>query len=204
MANYAKISSKTLRHLYRFSFVAIASHWAFQSIFYMDQTERLFKVILDISVTFIFHQVLRSFIEETRLSLIIAFLIAHSINFLLNGHLWGVLKHYDYVQTPREEFSDYTEALINRIENEPAFQQAIIYGGISRSEWSPSSDLDVRIVRHTGIRNAMRGCWFILCERSRALLVKFPLDIYLLDSHDSLAKMHSESNEGLSTEMLNL
>ncbi|RPJ59476.1 MAG: hypothetical protein EHM12_06905, partial [Dehalococcoidia bacterium] len=50
-AGYAKLKSKPLVWLLRYPFVAVMAHWAVQSLFYMDTTERWFKIGLDIGLT---------------------------------------------------------------------------------------------------------------------------------------------------------
>ena len=190
-SGYAKVESPLIQRLLNHPVVAVASHWTFQSLFYMDRTERWFKLALDGLLT-----VLGGVIISTRcpgrIAWTSAFLLAHTMNFLFNGQLWGVLKHYGLVTHSYDEFNEYVHTFRQRAQNEPAIKQAAIYGSLARNEWSPSSDLDARLIRHPGLGNGLQACWFLLRERSRAMLSRFPLDVYVLDSGVSLQKMNIE------------
>jgi hypothetical protein len=184
---YGKVRGGALRRIASFAPAAVLSHWAFQSLFYMDATERWFKLAIDlvlgVAATYVF-----SLWLPLGAALALGFLVAHTINFLCNGHLWGVLKHYGLVHTSAEDFDAYVRAFQERARRESSLRRVIVFGSVSRQEWSPSSDLDARVVRRPGLVNALRACWFVLCERSRALARPFPLDIYILDSAKALDK----------------
>jgi hypothetical protein len=45
----------------------------------------------------------------------------------------------------------------------------------------------VRFIRHPGVWNGLRACWFTLSERTRALFSGVALDAYVLDSEVALA-----------------
>jgi predicted nucleotidyltransferase len=186
--HYGKFRSKVLRSLFTSPLPAVASHWLFQSLFYMAPTERWFKIGLDIGLTLVFLLPLRQRLALAP-ALMFSFLAAHTLNFLFNGQLWGVLKQYDWVHTTPQAFEDYCAGLSQRGRREPSIRHLYAYGSLSRQEWTPSSDLDVRLVRYPGFSNGLRACWFVLRERSRALVAKFPLDIYVVDRLSDLQKL---------------
>lgn len=68
---------------------------------------------------------------------------------------------------------------------EPALVRASS-GSRERQAWKLGSDLDARLIRHAAFINGVRAVWFLLRERSRALIHWFPLDMYLFDSEASL------------------
>ena len=185
---YAKTNSKILQRLYRCPPFALVSHWAFQSIFYLDSTERRFKIGLDILLT-AFGALLLGIWFSWWISWSVAFFIAHTLNFLLNGHLWGVLKHYGLVRHSHTSFKGYVDGIVNRTATMPPIKYVVAYGSLSRGEWSAASDLDARVVRYPGQINGLRACWFLMGERTRALLAGFPLDMYLLDDERPLQKL---------------
>jgi hypothetical protein len=182
---YGNIKSPPLRYLFRFPLVAIISHWLFQGILYMDPTERYFKLTLDLVMFVILYGCL-SLIFNSLWMLFAAFLIAHTINFLFNGHLWGVLKHYGFIHHEEELFSLYRDKLFQRVQKEQSIKSIYICGSLIRNQYTPSSDLDIRLIRSPGFLNAMRICCFALLERSRAVLKKFPLDLYILDDTNEI------------------
>ncbi len=190
-SGYAKIRSAPLQRVLRHPFVGIASHWLVQSTTYMDRTERTFKLLLDGFMTLLFGLVLGRFLRRSS-AWIVAFLLAHTVNFLFNGHLWGLLKHYNRVRTSYQDFVDYYEAFRSRVEGEPSLAYAAVYGSLARGDWKPSSDLDVRLVRRPGLSNAWSACVFTMRERSHALIHRFPLDIYVVDDFGALEAMGLE------------
>ncbi len=188
---YAKFESSVMRRLLQNPAAALAMHWAFQSLFYMDMTERRFKLVLDAIGTLAAWLLLR-LVLPWQVALPTAFLLAHTANLLANGHLWGVLKHYGFVSNSYETFERYSQQLATRVQAEESIVYGAIYGSRVRSEWKPSSDLDVRLVRRSGFMSGVKACWFVLNERSRATWYRFPLDLYVLDSHAPLAAMRAD------------
>jgi hypothetical protein len=189
--HYGKFRSKFIRSVFSTPLPALASHWLFQSLFYMDPTERWFKIGLDCILTGLFLLLLRQRLALAP-ALLLSFLAAHTLNFLFNGQLWGVLKQYNLVHTTPQTFEEYCASLSRRARCEPSIYHLYAYGSLSRHEWTSSSDLDVRLVRRPGFRNGLRACWFVLRERSRALIAIFPLDIYIIDRNSGLGKLCSD------------
>jgi hypothetical protein len=192
--SYYKISnSRLLRPLLGNLFAAIAIHWTFQGLLYMDRTERLFKLGFDLVITLTLWPI---FVQIGQLStagsMLAAALAAHTCNFIINGQFWVVAKHFQLVTHSRQEFDAYVREVTGRIAAEPSFRYAAAYGSIARAGWNPSSDLDLRLVRYPGRRNGLRACWFVLRERATAFLRRFPLDIYMLDHYDGLRRMRGD------------
>jgi predicted nucleotidyltransferase len=191
LESYAKVTNPTLRKLLKHPAVALGLHWAFQSLFYMDTTERWFKLGMDLFLTLALGLALNRVIAGG-LAWMLGFLLAHTLNFLFNGQLWGVLKTYGYVQLSYAEFIQYVEQVGRRAANEASIERLVVYGSLARKEWSPASDLDARILRRPGFMNGIRACWFLTKERSLALFHRFPLDLYVVDDIRSLASLRAD------------
>jgi predicted nucleotidyltransferase len=192
-AGYAKVRPGAVRRLLKSPWVAVASHWTFQSLFYMDPTERWFKIGLDLLLTVAGALLLGIWLPGV-VPWAMAFALAHTLNFLFNGQLWGVLKHFGLVSFSADQFGQYTQGLRQRARSEPSIRRFLVYGSLVRGEWSSSSDLDARVLRHPGLVNGLRSCWFLMRERTRALFARFPLDIYVADSERSLGKLCPEES----------
>ncbi len=191
---YYKVShNPILRTLLRSPVFALAVHWIFQGMLYMDRTELLFKLSLDLSLTIIFWLLLSLLLGLSwGWALLAAFPIAHTVNFLFNGQVWVVLRCFHLISHRRAEFDAYLARLSSRIQSEPSIRWAAAYGSLVREQWHPSSDLDVRMVREPGIHNGLRACCFTMGERTRALFCGFPLDVFLLDGPSKLARMRDD------------
>jgi predicted nucleotidyltransferase len=157
----------------------------------MDLTELCFKLGIDILLTILF-----SFIFSIWLPLafavLLSFFLAHSINFLFNGQIYVVLKHFGDVSHELSEFTQYILALKSRLSRESSIQWAAIYGSMTRGELKKTSDLDIRLIRYPGFTNGLRACWFILLERTRATLDHFPIDYLVLDSPRLLNRLRPD------------
>jgi thymidylate kinase len=177
-AGYAHLRSPFLHMVFRSPAVALASHWAFQGFFAMGWRERGLRLALEASL-FLPAALLLGLALPWQAALPLAFLCAHTLNFLFNGHLWGALKHYGFVRRSPEEFAAYIDALQERAGREPSISAVRVSGSLARRAWTPASDFDARLLPAPGARNLLRACWFVLTERSRALFARFPLDLYL-------------------------
>ncbi len=188
---YANASSPLLA----FPWIALVSHWVFQSLLYMDRTERFFKLMLDLLGTAAFSFFLHFWLGWP-LACAAGFLCAHTLNFLFNGHFWGIFKHYGMIHSTPQQFALYVNQLAARARREPAIERFLVFGSFSRQQWQPHSDLDARILPQPGVGNAIRACWFVLTERTRALFGRFPLDIYVVENGISSARLDA-SEQGI-------
>lgn len=188
---YGNIKGGILRWLAQQPLLAVLSHWAFQSLFYMGWTERAYKISIDILLTIIAYSGLQWFLPW-QIALITGFVLAHTVNFLFNGQLWAALKCFGLVKMSNKSFFAYVQSLVERARREPSIRSLIVYGSLARGEKTDTSDLDARLLRQAGFMNALRACTFLLLERSRALFAHFPLDMYLVDNPKALKKLRSD------------
>jgi predicted nucleotidyltransferase len=168
--------------------IIIIANWVFHGFLYMEKTEKAFFLIFDLLLFFPLWFFL-SFVTNLLFSALGALLVAHTIHWLFDGHIYVMLKNLGRCKTPITKFSNYTNGLSERAKHEKSIFSIIAFGSLSRNEFSDSSDLDLRIVRKPGLVNGIRACSFTLLERGRALVDKFPLDVYTLDSPRNLSKM---------------
>lgn len=165
-------------------------NWTFQGILYADQTERAFKVTIDIILTTFF--VLFIPLPNSLVSLAIAFFISHTLNWIFNGQVFVLAKNIMKLYNEPQNIIDYVNKLKERAIREKSIDCVLIYGSLVRGEIKPTSDVDIRIIRKKGLLNGLRACIFGLEERSRAFFSKFPLDMYIIDSPNHLLKMRND------------
>lgn len=157
--------------------IIIFINWTFQSFLYMDLAEKTYKIFLDIVFLIIFYIILIN-IFDIYLSIIIAFLIAHTINWIFNGHIFALLKTFGNIQTDKTDFLKYIENIKEKSSQTESIEMIAYFGSLSRGEIKKTSDLDIRVIRKNGFLNAFLCCLFINKERTLALYNRFPLDIY--------------------------
>jgi predicted nucleotidyltransferase len=189
---YADISTPWLKNLVTHPMGALGLHWIVQGLLYMDRTERGFKIGLDLLGTLMIGRILQFRLPRS-VAYSLGFLIAHTLNFLFNGHVLGVLKHFGGIQNTRSEFDREVENLRKRLAEEPSIVYAAAYGSLARGEWSTTSDLDVRLVRAPGIRNGWRASLFVLRARTQTLFTGFPIDIFVFDNYANLNRMRENA-----------
>lgn len=185
---YTKILD--LRYLPRFLKIGIiiGINWAFQSILYMDKTERNFKIVLDLIFFSGFFMIIKNYFPFPE-TILFSFITGHSCNWLFNGHLFGLLKTFEYGSIDPENFLAYVQDFKVRCSRQNSISEIWGFGSLARDELTNHSDFDVRIIRKKGMMNGIKSCFFVLFERTRALLSGFPLDIYLLDDSKKIGKM---------------
>jgi len=147
----------------------------------MHRTERLVKGGLDLGLTLGIGLGLTTIVGGGY-GWLLAWLLAHTINLCCNGHVWGVLKHFYPTGQTATSFAQYRDQLHTRIAHASSIATSVVIGSAAHA-WTPYADLDIRLVRHEGMINGIRACWFGIQERTRAFIHRFPLDLYILDPH---------------------
>jgi len=182
---------KPIQPLLRSKLGALLIHWGVQGFFNMDNSERNFKIALELGGISIFGWILGKFFPA-HIALLLAAIIAHSLNFLFNAQPWVVLKHFGVGYYDENDLMAYTADITKRVEQCPAILGAGIWGGFARKSHSDpkTPDVDIRLIRRPGFLNAIQGSWFLLMERSRANWYRVPLDAYVLDEMSSLSRLN--------------
>ncbi|QIO24110.1 nucleotidyltransferase domain-containing protein [Haloarcula sp. JP-L23] len=157
----------------------------------MDDTERIFKL----GVTVGLGALLRRTLPFSNYATIKAVSISHLLNFVFNGHLWVFFRHHVRSERINNSYDDFV-AWMNRLEHLGKTSDSIaavaVYGSYSREQLGEESDLDIRVIRYPGTVNAIASSALVCRERARASLSVFPLDIYLLDSPESLQRLRDD------------
>jgi len=168
-------------------------NWLFHGLLYMDRTERAFYVLLE---GLLFLPIFFAFSAIANLSwrLLSALIVGHTLHWLFNGHLYVVLREFGLSRVEKGHFARYAWGLRGRIAREKSMLAGAIFGSLSRGELESSSDLDVRFIRRLGFSNGLRACAFTFLERSRALLDRFPLDVYVLDTLGPVLRMRVDES----------
>ena len=170
----------------------IIINWVFQGILGMDSSERIFKVGLDIALTILFTFVLSS-ILNLWLAIVIGFIIAHTVNWVFNGHLFVIGRFVGFTKTPPRKIWDYMKGIKDRAQHKPFLAGVAVFGAVTRGEGiRETSDVDIRFIKERGFWNALLANWYSMYERTRAVFHRFPLDLYLYDGLDSLNRLRKD------------
>ena len=184
--------SRRLRELMTSPAGVIGINWVFQGILGMDATDRWFKIGFDIVLTVGLSAVLIRFMPASG-TVALSLFLAHTANWLLNGHFYVIGRYVGFTRTSVDRIWAYTSGVAARARCCPALLGAVVHGAVTRGEGiRTTSDVDVRFIRRPGLGNGFRAAWFTFLERARAFFARFPLDPYLLDDVDLLARMRTD------------
>ena len=166
----------------------VFTNWVLQGMLIMNPVEIVYKLFVDVILTlsvFVFIGDDISFI-----SLWVAFLIAHTINWIINGQPIALLMHLDIGKNNAEYFISYIEKLEKRIKKKKYLAACASYGSLSVGNYKPRSDIDIRVIMKKDLWSKMRAANFCFFERIRAFLMFFPLDLYAYTIEEVQVKMH--------------
>ena len=78
----------------------------------------------------------------------------------------------------------YISKLSTRFSGKNYLASAVAFGSLSRGEFRPTSDFDVRLISKQGTTANLKTFFMCMYERLRANLSGFPLDIYIFEMED--------------------
>lgn len=181
---HSKISKNKETPLYFKMPILTVSSWLFQGILFMDVTEKIFKILVEILFFIPFYLIFSYY--NIWGSIILALICSHTLNWIFNGQIFVMLKNLELVNTEKKSFDNCLRQITKKAEYENSIRIVAVSGSISDKGLKKTSDLDVRIIRNKGILNGFKSCSFVLRARSQAFFNKFPLDIYVFDSYEKL------------------
>lgn len=149
------------------------TNFVFQNFLSVDKTERWFKVFLEFFLI--------ALLSLFGLKLIYSIVVAHLWNYICNSNLHSIRKAYHGVETDYNTFIDYLNSASKNASAKKGILGIAVYGGVSKGRVNKYSDIDVKIVRETGIKCGITVCLYVLKERCKAFISGFPLDICVLD-----------------------
>ncbi len=171
--------------------------WAHQGFFYLDRTQRIGRVVLEIVPTAILAGLIGAVagISLSHIWLWCASLfLAHTLNWILNGNWWaGMLFAFPHLRNRGDRATcAYLNGMADRLRRDRAISGAMVFGSVARGKWHERSDVDVRLLRRPGVWNGVTGVLVLLRERWIALWSRQPLDIYLVDGIPFLKRMRAD------------
>ncbi len=123
--------------------------------------------------------------------LLLALLLAHTLQWTLNGQFWVVMRYLPGWHRDPAAVVAFRRALEARLRAASWLREAVITGSlVRRAEGAgPHSDIDVRLVYPPRAAARLRADLLALALRARAFLRAIPLDLYLEDRVEDLARL---------------
>lgn len=188
---------KKIRDNRYLNWLLLVSNWLFQGIRHSDTTEKVYKILFTLLFWIIFYLLFQiSYGVLVWQNIAYSFLIAHTLNWVINGNISMLLIHnLLLVKLSKQDLFRYMEKLEAKTKNQDWILYAASFGSICRGDLKDSSDIDISIVRKPGFKNALKSIWFALKEKKKADLKAIPLEIYISDSpQDSIKRFGAEKN----------
>jgi predicted nucleotidyltransferase len=131
---------------------------------------------------------------------LISLIMAHSLSFLCNGHVFAMLTHDLFWYSPykdKNKFLRYLDSMYERMNTlQPAYIEGVVFfGSLARGVFRETSDLDVRFIAKPGFWNGIKSSHLVFHERFRALLAGFPIDTYMFASEKEVRSKMDVQNE---------
>ena len=155
----------------------ILINWIFQGMLGMDVLDLIGKLCIDIFFTLIF---VFLFGSSYTINWFFAFIIAHSINWLINTHFWVIGRFIGFTRTDSKRFYLYLKSITKRFSKNKSLLGIIVIGAASRGGGvKETSDIDMYFISKKGLKNSINSVQFTWRERFLAFINKFPLDLCL-------------------------
>ena len=166
----------------RYGFIIFLSAWILQGVRITNWREVLIRYAID--------AILMAIMIPIGVHWALAFCIAHSINFALNGQLFAMYTHMGATGVKADKFMRDTITMSKKIEKHKFIRASIAYGSLSRGCYKKTSDIDIRLIPAEG------GWWatafYAVWLRIWAFFVHYPLDMYCYDPEVVIRKMRTD------------
>lgn len=177
-----RLEGTALGEFCRYGFMIFLSAWILQGVRITNWREVVIRYLID--------AILMTVMILLGVHWALAFFIAHSINFTLNGQLFAMYTHMGATGVKADKFLNDTIKLSKKIEKHRFIRASIAYGSLSRGCYKKTSDIDIRLIPAEGgwWRTALYAVWL----RTWAFFVHYPLDMYCYDPEVVVKKMRTD------------
>ena len=137
----------------RYGFMIFLSAWIFQGVHITNWREVTIRYAIDAIIT--------ASLILLGVHWALAFSIAHSINYALNGQLFAMYTHMGATGVNASKCLNDTNKLSKKIGKHKFIRASIAYGSLSRGCYKETSDIDIRLIPAEGgwWRTALYAVW---------------------------------------------
>lgn len=169
------------------SWLQFFSNWLMQGIFHADKSEKIYKISFTIFFWIILIYIFSIGFKNTiSNSIILGFLISHTLNWFVNCNVFVLLVHrIRWLKTSKSELFNQLYSIQNRLQHiskKDWILYCVSHGGICKGTLNSHSDIDVSLIRKSGFKNMLKAVWFYIKEKKYADFNGVPLDIFICDS----------------------
>ncbi len=160
-------------------------NWCLQGMRGMDRGELAFRLVLE--------TVLWASLAPLTGGLV-ALLLAHSFNFLLNGQLWVCARYCLFWHRSPAALDRFLARVVGELRARPWLESAVCIGSLAEGAVArhDRADIDLRLIAPPGPSGWLKANLLLLALRARALVRLIPLDAYVYDSVESLGRFRQD------------
>ncbi len=179
-------------------YLNIPRNWLHQGLTYMDVGERRVRVAIELVVITALCAAFAIMREpgprEFAIGIASCAVAVHTMNWIFNGNFVALIQFaFPRMRNQGESATrEYLNAMAGRLRRHRSIGGVLVYGSIARGAWHDRSDMDLRILRTPGVSNLLAAVAVTMQERIRALISWQPIDLYLADDVDFLARMRAD------------
>lgn len=178
----ARLQETAVGEFLRYGFMIFLSAWILQGVRISNWREVVIRYAIDAILTL--------GLILSGVHWLLALVVAHSVNFALNGQLYAMFTHMGATHVSAEKFLRCTSVLRDKLEKHSFIGAAIAYGSLSRGCYKSTSDIDIRLIP------AKKGWWrtalYAVGLRTWAFFTAYPLDMYCYDPQVVIKRMRSD------------
>ena len=156
-------------------------NWLLQGVRGMEPKELSFRLLL-LATFALGGTILFEFWAALPLApaIILSLLLAHTINFLINGQFWVCLRYCPGYRQDARRLRQRAQRLCDHVAARAWLAEAVVIGSAARgpAALQRRSDLDLRLVFPPGLAGWLKTNLLLLDLRARALVQRLPLDAY--------------------------
>ncbi len=188
--------SPALRALMQGPVGILGINWVFQGMRGMQRKELSFRLLLELFLAAIIYSLLPASVG-TLPSALFATLLAHTINWLFNTHLWVCVRYFPIYHRNPSALTKFLAATERQLQSLTWLDEAVCIGSVGDSGGirSDRSDIDLRLFFGNGMINWVKTNLLLLYLRTTALVRIIPLDLYAYDDIQTLDRFRQD--EGL-------
>jgi hypothetical protein len=126
-------------------------------------------------------------------------LVAHTLNFLVNGQVWVCLRYCPFYRRDSRFLARELQALLDSVVLRPWLAEAVLLGStvVRPAAPGPRADIDLRLIFPPGLAGWRRTNLLLLELRARALWRGLPLDVYAYEHPACLRRFDQSEPLGI-------
>ncbi len=170
----------------------LLQNWLFQGTALMHWTELVFRAGLEIVI---FLGLLCVLSTLTHYAAVWALLLAHTLMWTFNGHLWAlkISNKVRLVRNTPERIERYIAGLQDRLEKTQSITACVLSGSLTHGRFHQYSDLDIWFTKNRGFFHGLWAYTLGVRERSIAFLRRIPIELYFYDPDDYVGRDKGET-----------